>query len=78
MLLFMKKLLTITILSFLLSINVSATEERWARLLSGEDPLYPGYFYKVFVDLNSIKTGEEWGMKGELFYKQLNAFEKPI
>ena len=36
----MKKLLTITILSFLLSINVSATEERWVRLLSGEDPDY--------------------------------------
>ena len=74
----MKKLLTITILSFFFSVSVTANEERWVRLLSGEDPLYPGYFYKVFVDLNSIKTGKEWGMKGELFYQQLNAFEKPV
>jgi hypothetical protein len=74
----MKKLLGFIILSFFFSVSVSANEERWVRLLSGEDPLYPGYFYKVFVDLNSIKTGEEWGMKGELFYQQLNAFEKPI
>ena len=73
----MKKLLTIIILSFFFNVSVSATEERWVKLLSSEDSLYPGYFYKVFVDLNTIKTGEEWGMKGELFYQQLNAFEKP-
>ena len=78
MLLLMKKILGFIILSFFFSVSVTANEERWVRLLSGEDPLYPGYFYKVFVDLNSIKTGEEWGMKGELFYQQLNAFEKPI
>ena len=72
----MKKILTIAILSFLVSMNVSATEEKWVRLLPAEDSKYPGYFYKIFVDLDSIKTGEEWGMNGELFYKQLNTFEK--
>ena len=77
MVLLMKKILTIIILSFLVSMNVSATEEKWVRLLTAEDSKYPGYFYKIFVDLDSIKTGEEWGMNGELFYKQLNTFEKP-
>jgi hypothetical protein len=77
MVLLMKKILMITFLSFLMSMNVLATEEKWVRLLTAEDSKYPGYFYKIFVDLDSIKTGEEWGMNGELFYKQLNTFEKP-